>query len=315
MEDLDLKLLYLLQYEFPIDPRPFDSISEKLGLTPQETVRRVRELSRKGVLKRIGFYPNYVRGRSVGALVGCRVDNVDSLAKILLGDRRVTHNYLRDHKVYNVWFTYRAGSRKDIISRVEDIMRSVGSSEYVILFSKRVYRLSVKYDLTLGVSRAKEYLTPSSPPSPEELGLDHELVAKLSRGIPLEERPFRGVAAEHEMSEEEVADALRELSRKGAISDYGAILNSEALGFRYNAMVVVDSRGEGDLLCERLAREYPYATHIVLREVPKRWSYDCYFVVQARSRKVLESIIREALEVIGDLPYLPILSVKNLKPR
>lgn len=315
MKEYELELLDLLQYKLPVSPRPFDVIAEKLDSTSREVVETARRLSERGIIKRIGFYPNYASKDNVVALVGCKIENVEKLSRILADNPNVTHNYLRNHSLYNVWFTYKSRSKEELISKVSEILRLAGSKRHAILFSKRVYRLSVKYCLQVGVSKAKDYILPRDPPSPEELGVNPSLVRRLSKSIPIEERPFMNVALEYGMSEDEVAELLEELYKKGAISDFGAILNSEALNFKYNAMVVVDSMGAGAEVCEKLAKSYPYATHIVLREVPESWRYDCYFVVQAKSIETLNEAIGNAIGIIGNRPYVSILSLKNLKPR
>ena len=54
MDDIDKKLLNILQKEFPLTERPFLAVAEKCGLSEEEVINRVQKLKDAGIIRRIG---------------------------------------------------------------------------------------------------------------------------------------------------------------------------------------------------------------------------------------------------------------------
>ncbi len=55
MDATDKKILNIIQDEFPLEPRPFESIGRLAGIGEEEALVRVRDLSDKGYIRRIGL--------------------------------------------------------------------------------------------------------------------------------------------------------------------------------------------------------------------------------------------------------------------
>lgn len=62
MDKTLVDILMEVQYRFPLAERPFQIIAERLGLTEEEVLKRLREVVMLGVLKRIGAILNYKSG-------------------------------------------------------------------------------------------------------------------------------------------------------------------------------------------------------------------------------------------------------------
>ncbi len=58
-----------------------------------------------------------------------------------------------------MWFTVKAKSVEEIEAIVESIAEQCGVDDYVILPTKRVYKMDVKYDLYRGVSWSERGLS------------------------------------------------------------------------------------------------------------------------------------------------------------
>ncbi|HBA54428.1 MAG TPA: hypothetical protein DCZ04_08225, partial [Syntrophorhabdus aromaticivorans] len=54
MDEIDRKILNLLQEEFPLDPHPFAEIGRRTGLEEREALERVKQLKDSGLIRRIG---------------------------------------------------------------------------------------------------------------------------------------------------------------------------------------------------------------------------------------------------------------------
>ena len=308
----DVEVLMKAQYEFPVSPEPFRDMAESLGMVEGRLLSRLRRLKELGVVKRIGYYLNYRSQRRVAALVALRLPgpSIDKLRNLTAGDRDVTHSYLRGHPRYNVWIVVKKNNRAELEEYVYRLARAVGAEDHVILYGKRTYKLSVKYDLRRGISWSIQGRLPEKVPSLEELGVSEGLVRDLCKGLPLKPSPYSDIASKYGLALDELLELVEELLRKGVLADPGAALDGDKLGFRSNAMAVLPC----DECCGWVADNVAEATHVVLRKtVPGKWEYPCYFMVHARRRGAVYEVARRVFENLGVEGEL-LFSLENLKP-
>lgn len=315
MTDLEVELLMKLQYEFPLTPTPILDVAESLGLRFEEVSRILGRLVNAGILKRVGFYYNYRAQGHVAALVAfsCR-ESYEGIARILAEDPLVTHNFLRDHPVYNVWAVIKRGSREELLKYVDFVAREGGASRWIALFSRRTFKLSVKFDLKEGVSRSGPYsAVVEDAPRPEDLGIN-PMIPRLVRSLELVERPYSKIASRVGLSEDEVVGLVKEMLGKGILADPGAALEGRSLGFTENSMVVMEGEDEWRL-CE-CASDLPYSTHVVLREPypPGSWTHNCYFMIHATSKDIIKKVIEVVKSRCKPRSLIPIYSLADLKP-
>ncbi|ABM79914.1 Lrp/AsnC family transcriptional regulator [Hyperthermus butylicus] len=314
---LAVEVLMKLQYEFPLTPTPYCDVASSLGIEVDELLEMLNKLRLLHVLKRVGFYFNVrASGKNV-ALIAISTSNPEAASKHLMELLEVTHSYLRENDKFNLWVVGRHTSRDAIVEAARATAERYGDGRWAVLWSVRTYRLSVKYDLISGTSRAGPYSEiAQSPPSPEELGVPGELAAALRR-LPLAQHPYRAIAVKFRLDEERVFDAARRLLAAGVLADPGAALDGHRIGFKYNVMVTVKAREDRyDELCREIMQGVPEATHIVLRRVepPGAWSHLCYFMVHAVSMQLIDKIIDRLyrLDLVDDVLKLP--SIRDLAP-
>ena len=146
MDKLDLTILRTIQQEFPLTPRPYEVLARKLSVPVEELFGRVRELRRRGVVRRIGVLFDSRKLGFRGHLVAARVepDAVDAVAGLL--DRRdeVTHNYLRTGR-FNVWFTVMLPEDGDIERMLEEVRSIRGVAEVVTFPTRRIFKLDASF--------------------------------------------------------------------------------------------------------------------------------------------------------------------------
>ena len=315
LDPIDASALMTLQYKFSLDYDPYRSAAEIVGVSEDELLARLRRLASVGILKRVGFYLNYRSTGHAAALVAYRSNGkVKELAEVYKRDPLATHVYLRDHPYYDVWVVVKRQSREELEAHIDDVARKLGV-EYVILYSKRTYKLSVKYDIYRGLSRAGKYSrVAESPPAPEDMGYPASLARSL-RSLPLKPRPYQDVASRLGLKEDEVVEAARLMLEKGVLGDPGAALDGHKLGFRENAMVVMEPAGCEEELCE-CAASLPFTTHVVLRDPKPRgaWKHTCYFMVHAVSKPLVGRAVEEARAKCRPRSLLVIRSLADLKP-
>jgi DNA-binding Lrp family transcriptional regulator len=314
-DEKTLKLIMELEYNFPFSERPFQIIAERLGLREEEIVYKVKELIDNEVVKRIGMYVSFRAKGMESALVAAQIslDNLEKFRKIALGIKELTHNYIRNHPKYNVWYVIKAENREKLNENIKKLMDEVNCKDYVILYSKKSLKLSVKYDVIRGISYSENTEIHERIPTAEELGIPKELLKELSYPLTVSERPFSKIAEKFNMSESELVELIKELYEKGVIKDYGATVNGEKVGITENAMMLINS-DDIESSCYSLAKDLREATHVVLRESDKRWDYLCYAMIHARNKQLIFETARKATKITNAKSYMLLFSLENLKP-
>ncbi len=296
-----------LQYSLPLTTTPLTSLAEELELEENFVLEKVRELHASGVVKRYGANLNYraFAKQQRAALVAARVDEsrIEEVAKII-NSYKPKHNYWRDH-TYNVWFTLKAEDCKAVEKLAREVMEKCNVEDYIVLPTKRVYKMDVKYDLIRGVSWSEKSEEKFDVPKVEELGIDRKLLLKLER-LEVVERPF----LIDNYSEEELIDLVKELIELGVVRDFSGVLKERKIGFMENGMNVVKT-DEPEKLARKLAKK-PEITHLVERTVPESWPYPVYFMVHATSKEPIERVRQEVSEMPEVEEIKVLYSVKDL---
>ncbi len=299
-----------VQYSLPLSTTPFVDLAENMGRDAGEVIRRLKHYFASGVLKRCGLNLNYRALSSYrrAALVGLRAENFERVAEIINrhDEFRVKHNFLRDD-FYNVWFTIKGRDVEEIRTAVETIALEAGINEYIILPTKRIYKMDVKYDLYRGVSWSERGLEPENVPKLSELGFDEGFVRSLE-SLEIAERPFLGF----EYGEEEVVDIIEELMERGVGRDFSGVLRERKVGFRENGMTVVRTE-KVKRVAMLLLDTFPQITHLIERVVDRRWNYPLYFMVHAVRRDPIERIRERVLNLEDVEDARTIYSRANLR--
>ena len=290
---VDLDLLMELQYNFPLCERPFRRIAERLGLEEDYVISRVRELVNRRVIKRIGAVLNYQSRGLKAALVALTVPDrlVDDVAHRINIELGVSHNYLRIHSRFNIWFVIKRRSIEEIIDTVKKICQYYNITDYVILATVKTYRLDVKFNLYRGISEAKILKLPDSVPSLESVSkLSSRVLSKLYN-IDICSEPFTNICKSEGVDTGYLLQEIKKLINLGVLRDFYAVLNQYNIGFLYNAMIRICDECSDSIL---LMRE---PTHIVYRDVvygTSNYGRGCYLVIHA----VSEDIINEFVEML-----------------
>ncbi|MET1101492.1 MAG: Lrp/AsnC family transcriptional regulator [Pyrodictiaceae archaeon] len=311
------EILMELQYSFPLTTTPFKDIAERLGMSTERLIKKVKDLMAKGIIKRIGFYVNYKSIKKEAALVGMNVDaeRLNKLVQLQIRDPDITHSFLREHPEYNVWFVVKKEDKTEIMNYVVRLAKTLDTTKWIILFSERSYKLSVKYDLYRGISRSGKYaLLPESIPSITSLGVSKSFIHMLRR-IPVTVNPYKEIAKTHGLTEEQVVALAKRLLSVGVLCDPGASLNGSLLGFNANALLMLEpNEDNANSLCHCIANS-PYTTHVV-RRTPHRpeWKYTCYAMIHAVSREKALSAAEEIISACSPRDVQIAFSQLDLKP-
>ncbi len=145
MDNIDKKLLDIIQTGFPIVPRPYAELGEKLGITEAEALSRVRALKGKKIIRRLGanFQSSKLGFRSTLCAAKVPDEKMELFTTEVNKLPGVTHNYIRNH-VYNVWFTLIGPSWEEVCSTLDSVTERTGI-KILNLPATRMYKIRVDF--------------------------------------------------------------------------------------------------------------------------------------------------------------------------
>lgn len=147
MDDLDRRILSVIQEHFPIDERPYLQIARQIGSTQGEVLDRMKSLIERGIIRDISpvFDLGKLGYRSTLAALNVPKGRVDEVAALVNARDEVTHNYLRAGEP-NMWFTVIAESEAALKRVLADIEREVGCGPVTNFPAQRRFTARVVFD-------------------------------------------------------------------------------------------------------------------------------------------------------------------------
>jgi DNA-binding Lrp family transcriptional regulator len=154
LSNLDKLALNLVQDGFPIHPKPYDVLAERLkeqtgnALTGNELLDIVNSLKERGFLRRLGaiFNSSPLGYRSTLCAASVPAELLDKVVPIINARPEVTHNYIRDNKI-NVWFTFCHNSSATLNSFLDELKSIKGIGKVFDLPANKVYKIRAVFNL------------------------------------------------------------------------------------------------------------------------------------------------------------------------
>ncbi|HYD93893.1 MAG TPA: AsnC family transcriptional regulator [Noviherbaspirillum sp.] len=280
--ELDFRLLNAFQRDFPLVPRPFAAVAEKLGVDESLVIERLRALRADGAVSRVGavFRPNVI-GASALAALAVAPDRLERVAGFVSAFAEVNHNYQREHR-YNLWFVATAPSQERLNAVFAEIEEVCESGPVLVLPMVEEYHIDLGFDLAAYANGAA--LPPSAVVSCSPIALnetERRMVAVLQEGLALVERPYSCLGLAE-------SDALALIARwldEGIVKRLGVIVRHHELGYTANAMTVWNvpdaqvseagqriAAGGRATLCYRRERRLP------------DWPYNLFCMIHGKDR-------------------------------
>lgn len=148
MNELECKILNIVQHDFPLETYPFRVIAKKLNISEQDCLDALRKMQSQGILRAI---KPVVQWRNLGfssILLGAEVDEekIDIVAERINLFAGVTHNYKRSGPL-NLWFTLTyedETEKKMFINEIESLEGVVRIREFP---SEKMYKIGLVLDV------------------------------------------------------------------------------------------------------------------------------------------------------------------------
>ena len=320
MDDKDRELLNLIQNTFPLVARPYQQLGEKLGESEAAVIERVERLRREHIIRQISaiFDTKSLGYRS--SLVAMKVapSRIGEAARVINEHPGVTHNYERNHE-YNLWFTIAVPPTSDLEAVVQRLHELAGGELTRVMYTLRLFKIGVDLDMTgsrAPDARAKpEY---SEPDRQRAMGhqftpQDVAVLRELQEDLPAEPRPFAPMALRLSCSEEQLFADAADLTERGFLRRFAAILYHRRAGFKSNAMGVWAVPEEKVADIGPVMASFKAVSHCYHRPTYPDWPYSIFTMVHGNTDEQCEEILAAIERETGTTEYRSLYSSREFK--
>jgi|YelNatPaOPRAMG01_1025707.scaffolds.fasta_scaffold04071_9 DNA-binding Lrp family transcriptional regulator len=318
MDELDKKLLALIQKEVPVVARPFAALGDRLGLGEPEVMQRIVALKAGRVIRQISAIFDTPSLGYASSLVAARYEpaRLDEAAAVISAHPGVSHNYQRDH-AFNLWYTIAVAptSRLGLEKTVAILHRESGALSTRLLPTLHLFKIGVELDVE-GNARAGEKKAGGYSHKDRNAGaapVHIPFVREMQQDLPVEPEPFVAMAGRLGISLEELQRLTAEMIAAGQLRRFSAVLRHRELGFSANGMGVW-AVPEADVMTvgETMAA-YRAVTHCYRRPSYPDWPYNLFTMIHARSREECNAVVAEMARETGISNHAILYSTKEYK--
>ncbi|HNQ03999.1 MAG TPA: Lrp/AsnC family transcriptional regulator [Thiobacillaceae bacterium] len=302
LTSLEFRLLNDWQRDFPLMPRPYAAMADRLGCDEDTVLERLAGLKAQGHISRVGavFRP-HVLGWSTLAAVACPPERLEEVARIIDAFPEVNHNYEREH-AFNLWFVVASADGERVAQVLAEIQRATGLKP---LDLPMLADYHIDLGFRLGGQLVHSHLDAASK-SVDTAQLrgqleprDYAVAAVLEEGLEFSAHPYANLAKRCGMSETDFIARLQRLLQLSVIRRFGVVVRHRELGYTANAMVVWDiPEGRAEEAGQLLAAQ-PAVTLCYQRpRRPPDWPYNLFSMVHGQAR---EAVLTQIEHLHADL--------------
>ncbi|HMJ97279.1 MAG TPA: AsnC family transcriptional regulator [Thermoleophilaceae bacterium] len=305
LDELDRKLLNLLQGSFPIATRPYAHVAGLAGVPEEEVLVRTKRLLDERIIREITpIFDTRVLGYS-SMLVAAKVDaeNPWRAAKIINSHPGVSHNYLRDHD-FNLWFTIATepGSSLGVDGTLELLERLTGAESVRQLPTLRLFKIRMDLEMEKGtevLAAAAGAVDYREPEAIELSELDYAVIRATQGPMEVTSEPFAAPAAELDLSQEQLFAHLESMRERRALRRVAAILFHRRAGFSANGMGVWKVPEERIVELGPRMASFRGISHCYQRPTYADWPYSVFTMAHGRSKEECDAILDSIAEDTG----------------
>ncbi|MDP9400069.1 MAG: AsnC family transcriptional regulator [Actinomycetota bacterium] len=297
LDELDRRLLNLMQSRFPLEPRPYAAVAGLAGVGEDEVLGRVRRLVDERIIRQIT--PIYdTRAFGYGSmLVAAKVDPEHPWgpAKVINAHPGVSHNYLRNHD-FNLWFTIAVeeGSKLGLDGTLDVLQQLTGAESIRKLPTLKLFKIRMDLDVE---GSTQDLAARGVAEDPVELDkqpfdeLDVAVVRATQGDLPVVAEPYAPAAAQLGMPVARLLDHLAGMRERGLLRRVAAILFHRRAGFSANGM------GVWAVPPDRIAEVGPRMaavrgiSHCYQRPTYADWPFSVFTMAHGRSKEECDAIL------------------------
>ena len=144
--EFEIRAIRELQEDLPLEPRPFQAMAARLGISPEQLFAQARSFEERGIMRRYSAVLHHRRaGFKANAMVVWKVppERSEEVGNLMARSRWVTHCYERptypDFE-YSHYTMIHATSRDQCEEVAKEISEATGVTDYRPLYSTREYK-------------------------------------------------------------------------------------------------------------------------------------------------------------------------------
>jgi len=297
LDDVDKRLLNLLQGSFPIEPRPFARVAELAGIAEEDVLARTQRLLDERIIRQVT--PIYdTRAFGYGSmLVAAKVDPEHPwrAAKVINAHPGVSHNYLRNHD-FNIWFTIAVepDSKLGLQGTLDVLGREAGAESIRQLPTLKLFKIRMDLEMEAGTAALATAAVAEEPAETEPQPYDEwdrQVVRATQGDMPVVPEPYAPAAAELGVPQAELLAHLEGMRERRLLRRVAAILFHRRAGFSANGMGVwrVPDERIGEL-GPRMA-SFRGISHCYQRPTYEDWPYSVFTMAHGRSKEECDAVL------------------------
>jgi len=305
LEELDRRLLNLMQGKFPIEPRPYRRVAELAGISEEDAMARVQHLLDQRIIRQVTpIFDTRALGYS-SMLVAAKVDaeNPHRAAKVINAHPGVSHNYLRNHE-FNLWFTIATepDSKLGLDGTLEALAAEAGAESVRQLPTLKLFKIRMDLEME-GDTRALASAAVAADPielDPQPYDeFDIAIIRALQGDMPVIPEPYAPAAQELGITQTRLLDHLAGMQERGLLRRVAAILYHRRAGFSANGMGVWKVPDADILDVGRRMAAVRGISHCYQRPTYEDWPYSVFTMAHGRSKQECDAILDAIAEMTG----------------
>jgi DNA-binding Lrp family transcriptional regulator len=305
LDELDKRLMNLMQGSFPLDPRPYAAVAALADVSEEVVLERVERLVRERIIRQVT--PIYdTRALGYGSmLVAAKVDpeNPWAPAKIVNSHPGVSHNYLRNHE-FNMWFTLAVerDSKLGLQGTLDVLQELTGAESIRQLPTLQLFKIRMDLEMEGDTGALTTAGVEQAPVDLEAVAYDDHDVAviRATQGdMAVVSEPYAAAAERLGMPVEDLLEHMAGMRERGLLRRVAAILYHRRAGFSANGMGVWKVPAERiEELGPRMA-SFRGISHCYERPTYADWPYSVFTMAHGRSKEECDAVLDAIAEDTG----------------
>jgi DNA-binding Lrp family transcriptional regulator len=301
LDELDRRLLNLMQGSFPLESRPYAAVARAAGIPEEQVLERVGRLLEERIIRQVTpIYDTRALGYS-SMLVAAKVDPEHPwrAAKIVNAHPGVSHNYLRNHE-FNMWFTLATEPDSPLgLQGTLDVLQELTGAESIRqLPTLKLFKIRMDLEME-GDTKAlasegagaggplKEAVLESVPYDERDIA-----VIRATQGdMPVVSEPYAPAAQRLGMEVAALLEHMAGMRERGLLRRVAAILFHRRAGFSANGMGVWKVPAERIMELGPRMASYRGISHCYQRPTYEDWPYSVFTMAHGRSKEECDAIL------------------------
>jgi siroheme decarboxylase len=305
LDELDKRLLNLMQGQFPIAPRPYQHVATKAEMTEDEVMARVQRLLDERIIRQVTpIFDTRALGYS-SMLVAAKVDPEHPwrAANVINAHPGVSHNYLRNHE-FNIWFTIATepDSKLGLEGTLNALAHEAGAESVRQLPTLKLFKIRMDLEMEAGtdaLAAAAQAVEPVETEAQPYDEFDRDVIRALQGDMPVIPEPYAPAAAQLGIPQQQLLDHLDGMQERRLLRRVAAILFHRRAGFSANGMGVWKVPDERILDIGKRMASFRGISHCYQRPTYEDWPYSVFTMAHGRSKEECDAILDSIADDTG----------------